>query len=129
MSFYLNSFVALTLAIFSDNICLVDIAAHLQASLLPCPGLLMFSVSLNPWRMLTIKRAFCPLVGYLLGENSVLPHFSSLSMVAILGCESQRQAGLARISPQGGQMGSLHFQNFVSTNQATQARLPINFKL
>ena len=68
MSFYLNSFVALTLAIFSDNICIVDIAAHLQASLLPCLGLLIFSVSLN-------------------------------------------------------------FQNFVSTNQATQPRLPINFKL
>ena len=102
MSFYLNSFVALTLAIFSDNICLVDIAAHLQASLLPCPGLLIFSVSLTPWRMLTILP---------LGGLSSFPYFSSLSMVAILDCESQTQAGLARIFPQGGE----NLQNLVLT--------------
>ena len=79
MSSYLNSFVTLTLAIFSDNICIVDITAHLQASLLPCPGLLIFSVSLTPWRMLTTIRAFCPLVVYF------------------------PQAGLTRIFPQGGE--------------------------
>ena len=123
MSFYLNSFVALTLAIFSDNICIVDIAAHLQASLLPCPGLLIFSVSLNPWRMLTTIRAFCPLVVYL--PSHIFP---ASAWSPFLTANLKHKLVWLEFSHKG-ERESLHFQNLVSTNQATQSRLPINFIL
>ena len=44
---------------------------------------------------LTNLGVFLPLVGHLPSENSILSNFSSPRGVAILGCESHSQAGLA----------------------------------
>ena len=46
---------------------------------------------------LTHLSAFGPVVVHLPGENLILPYFSSLSIVAILGCESHSQAGSATV--------------------------------
>ena len=40
--------------------------------------------------------AFWSVVAHLPSEKSILPYFSSLSMVAILVCDSHRQAGSSR---------------------------------
>ena len=42
--------------------------------------------------------AFWSVVAHLPSEKSILPYFSSLSMVAILVCESHRQAGSSSIN-------------------------------
>ena len=45
---------------------------------------------------LTHSSAFWSVEAYFYGENLILPYFSSLSMVAILVCESHRQVGSSR---------------------------------
>ena len=48
---------------------------------------------------LTHSSAFWSVEAYFYGENLILPYFSSLSMVAILVCESHRQVGSSTPAP------------------------------